>query len=113
MAAKKKSRFDNKFKSTAASDSRTANVRTERKVKDDLPKLSFNFKDFDFNQCPPGQTLEKWQEEKMLDKDSQEELRKLADQVRKQKLGEAEEELKKNDEKVSSPNELEKIQSLK
>ena len=52
-------------------------------------------------------------EEKMLDKDSQEELRKLADQVRKQKLGEAEEELKKNDEKVSSPNELEKIQSLK
>lgn len=58
MAAKKKSRFDNKFKSTAASDSRTANVRTERKVKDDLPKLSFNFKDFDFNQCPPGQTLE-------------------------------------------------------
>ena len=50
MAAKKKSRFDNKFKSTAASDSRTANVRTERKVKDDLPKLSFNFKDFDFNQ---------------------------------------------------------------
>lgn len=68
MAAKKKSRFDNKFKSTAASDSRTANVRTERKVKDDLPKLSFNFKDFDFNQCPPGQTLEKWQESNMLDK---------------------------------------------
>ena len=53
---------------TAASDSRTANVRTERKVKDDLPKLSFNFKDFDFNQCPPGQTLEKWQESNMLDK---------------------------------------------
>ena len=68
MAAKKKSRFDNKFKSTAASDSRTANVRTERKVKDDLPKLSFNFKDFDFNQCPPGQTLDKWQESNMLDK---------------------------------------------
>lgn len=68
MAAKKKSRFDNKFKSTTASEVRTANVRNERKVKDDLPKLSFNFKDFDFNQCPPGQTLEKWQESKMLDK---------------------------------------------
>ena len=68
MAAKKKSKFDNKFKSTTASDSRTANVRTERKVKDDLPMLSFNFKDFDFNQCPPGQTLETWQKDKMLDK---------------------------------------------
>ena len=68
MAAKKKSKFENKFRSTAASESRTANVRDERKVKDEQPKLSFNFKDFDFNQCPPGQTLEKWQEEKMLDK---------------------------------------------
>ena len=34
MAAKKKSKFENKFKSTAASDSRTANVRDEHKVKD-------------------------------------------------------------------------------
>ena len=34
MAAKKKSKFENKFKSTAASESRTANVRDERKVKD-------------------------------------------------------------------------------
>lgn len=68
MAAKKKSKFDNKFKSATASDSRTANVRTERKVKDDLSMLSFNFKDFDFNQCPPGQTLEMWQKDKMLDK---------------------------------------------
>ena len=68
MAAKKKSKFENKFRSTATSESRTANVRDERKVKDEQPKLSFNFKDFDFNQCPPGQTLEKWQEEKMLDK---------------------------------------------
>lgn len=68
MVARKKSKFDNKFKSTAASDSRTANVRNERKVKDELPKLSFNFKDFDFNQCPPGQKLEEWQKIKMLDK---------------------------------------------
>lgn len=68
MAAKKKSKFDNKFKSTTSADIRTANVRNERNVKEDLPKLSLNFKDFDFNQCPPGQTLEKWQNEKMLDK---------------------------------------------
>ena len=66
MVAKKKSKFDNKFKSTTPADSRTANVRTERKIKDDLPKLSLNFKDFDFNQCPPGQTFEQWQKESML-----------------------------------------------
>ena len=66
MAAQKKSKFDNKFKSTTASDSRTINSRTEFKIKDDLPKLSFNFKDFDFNQCPPGQTLEEWQGSKTL-----------------------------------------------
>ena len=68
MAALKKSKFDIKFKSATASDCRIANVRTERKVKDDQPKLSFNFKDFDFNQCPPGQTLENWQTDKLLDK---------------------------------------------
>lgn len=68
MAARKKSSFDTKFKSTIASDNRTANVRTERKVKEDMPKLTLNFKDFDFNQCPPGQTLEEWQKNKMLDK---------------------------------------------
>lgn len=66
MAAKKKSKFENKFKSTAASESRTANVRDERKVKDEQPKLSFNFKDFDFNQCPPGQTLENGKKRKCL-----------------------------------------------
>lgn len=66
MAAKKKSKFENKFKSTAASESRTANVRDERKVKDEQPKLSFNFKDFDFNQCPPGQTLENGKMRKCL-----------------------------------------------
>lgn len=68
MAAKRKSKFDSKFMSTVASDCRTANVRTERKVKDELSLMTFNFKDFDFTQCPPGQTLDKWQEAKMLDK---------------------------------------------
>lgn len=63
---KQKSQFDNKFRSTSLSDSRKAGVRDERAVKDDLPKISLNFKDFDFNQCPPGQTLEEWEKEKML-----------------------------------------------
>ena len=66
MATNKKSKFDSKFKSSTPSDCRTANVRTERKVKDDLPKLSLNFKDFDFSQCPPGQTLEQWEKKEML-----------------------------------------------
>jgi hypothetical protein len=68
MVARKKSTFDNKFKSITVSDNRTANIRTERRVKDEQIKLSLNFKDFDFKQCPPGQTLETWQEDKILDK---------------------------------------------
>ena len=42
MAAKKKSKFENKFKSTAASESRTANVRDERKVKEDRKSTRLN-----------------------------------------------------------------------
>jgi hypothetical protein len=70
MAAKKNnSKFGpNKFKGCTPSDRRTANVRQERPVPEDLPKLSFNFKDFDFAQCPPGQTLDQWQKDKLLDK---------------------------------------------
>lgn len=66
MAGRKKSKFDNKFRSISTLESRTAGVREERKVKEDLPKLCFNFKDFDFNQCPPGQTLTQWEKEGML-----------------------------------------------
>lgn len=66
--AKGKSKFDNKFKSTSPSDSRKANVRNERSVKEDIPKISFNFKDFDQKQCPPGQTFEQWEEEQGLSK---------------------------------------------
>lgn len=64
--AKKKSRFDDKFKGTSPSDSRRENVRSERNVRDDLPKLSLNFKDFDTTQCPPGQTFEEWQKDGRL-----------------------------------------------
>lgn len=63
---RKKSKFDSKFKSSAPSDSRRENERNERAVKEDLPKLSLNFKDFDWNQCPPGQTFEEWEKEKRL-----------------------------------------------
>lgn len=66
MAGRKKSKFDNKFRSISTLESRTAGVREERKVKEDLPKLCFNFKDFDFNQCPPGQTLAQWEKDGML-----------------------------------------------
>ena len=64
--AKRKSKFDNKFKSESSHDKRKENIKTERKVSDDLPKLSLNFKDFDLNQCPPGQTFSQWQEDGRL-----------------------------------------------
>ena len=38
----------------------------ERKVQEELEKLSFNFKDFDESQCPPGQKLDDWEKEKRL-----------------------------------------------
>jgi len=63
---KKKSKFDSKFKSTSTFDVRRENIRSERKVTEDMPKLCLNFKDFDSNQCPPGQTFEQWEEEKRL-----------------------------------------------
>lgn len=53
--------FDNAFSSTASLPARKANIRAEREVKDYIPLLNLNFKDFDRNQCPPGQTFEEWQ----------------------------------------------------
>lgn len=57
---------NNKFKSSSPKDSRKSNVRTERQVKEDMPKLSLNFKDFDKSQCPPGQSLEEWESQHLL-----------------------------------------------
>jgi hypothetical protein len=37
---------------------RRENNREERKVKEELPKMLFSFKDFDKNQIPPGQSYE-------------------------------------------------------
>jgi hypothetical protein len=45
---------------------RRENNREERKVKEELPKILFSFKDFDKNQIPPGQSYEDWQEEQLL-----------------------------------------------
>jgi len=64
----KNNRFgSNKFKSTDDSRFvRSRNTREEKKVKEDLPKMVFSFKDFDIKQIPPGQSFDKWQEEKLL-----------------------------------------------
>lgn len=45
---------------------RKYNTRDEKKVKEDLPKIIFSFKDFDIKQIPPGQSYNDWQEEKLL-----------------------------------------------
>jgi hypothetical protein len=64
----KNNRFgSNKFKSTDDSRfERSRDTREEKKVKEDLPKMVFSFKDFDINQIPPGQSYDKWQEDKLL-----------------------------------------------
>ena len=52
-------------------------------------------------------------EEKMLDKDSQEELKKLAAEIRKKKLGEAEKAIKQADEEAAAENERGKLDAAK
>lgn len=57
----------NKFKPAENSRfERSRNVREEKKIKEDLPKIVFSFKDFDIKQVPPGQSYENWQEDKLL-----------------------------------------------
>lgn len=64
----KDNRFgSSKFKNTVESRfERSRNTREERKVKEDLPKIVFSFKDFDIKQIPPGQSYENWQDDKLL-----------------------------------------------
>lgn len=45
---------------------RKIDTREQKKVKEDLPKITFSFKDFDINQVPPGQSYSNWQEDKLL-----------------------------------------------
>lgn len=63
MGSKKKNKsiFDSPFSISTQLSGRKENVRTERAVRESLPLLSLNFKDFDHTQCPPGQTYEDWQ----------------------------------------------------
>jgi hypothetical protein len=64
----KNNRFDsNKFKSSDDRRfERSRNTREEKKVKEDLPKMVFSFKDFDIKQIPPGQSYDKWQKDELL-----------------------------------------------
>ena len=61
------SRFgNNKFKARLGLDERPQNTRPEKKVKGEIPLLVFSFKDFDSNQCPPGQTFKEWEKGELL-----------------------------------------------
>lgn len=61
------SRFgNNKFKARLGLDERPQNTRSEKKVKGEIPLLVFSFKDFDSNQCPPGQTFKEWEKGELL-----------------------------------------------
>lgn len=60
------SRFQNKFKKQSGVQKRAENVRDERPVSVGNQLLNFNFKDLDSVQCPPGQTVEEWQEQGLL-----------------------------------------------
>ena len=68
MIMARKSEFANKFKSNNKRLERKQNTREERKVNEVLPLICFNFKDFDRNQIPPGQSFEQWQKDGLLSK---------------------------------------------
>ena len=53
------------FKRQGISD-RLENDRSEREVPPEKTLLCFNLKDFDRNQCPPGQKYEDWQRAGLL-----------------------------------------------
>ena len=57
---------NNKFKARLGLDERLQNTRSEKKVKGEIPLLVFSFKDFDSNQCPPGQTFKEWEKCELL-----------------------------------------------
>lgn len=68
MIMARKSEFASKFKPNNKRPERKQNTRDERKVKEVLPLICFNFKDFDRNQIPPGQSFEQWQTDGLLSK---------------------------------------------
>ena len=60
------SKFINKFTNKKKSDSRKENIREERHIEGDSPKVTFSLKDIDKNQIPPGQTYEEWTRKGLL-----------------------------------------------
>jgi len=60
--------FSKKFSKQSKLGERKQGVRQERQVDEALPLLSFNFKDFDQSQIPPGQSFEDWQKKGYLSK---------------------------------------------
>ncbi|MBP3517418.1 MAG: hypothetical protein J6K31_03220 [Parabacteroides sp.] len=54
------SKFNDKFAAQKKVGKRKENIREERKVEGDSPKVLFSLKDIDKNQMPPGQTYEEW-----------------------------------------------------
>lgn len=62
-----KSRFGAaKFKDSKSPNERKFGIRQENKVREEMPLILFSFKDFDDNQCPPGQTFRQWEESGLL-----------------------------------------------
>lgn len=57
---------EQRFSTKIRVEKRKENIRMERSVEGDLPKVVFSFKDFDKTQIPPGQTYEEWQEKGYL-----------------------------------------------
>lgn len=57
---------EQRFAAKKKADKRKENIREERTVEGDLPKVVFSFKDFDKSQIPPGQTYEEWEKKGYL-----------------------------------------------
>ena len=64
MSKNKYNKFGNKFKpQDNSSRERSEGIREERKVKEELPKILFSFKDFDRSQ---GQSYFDWESDQLL-----------------------------------------------
>lgn len=57
---------DKRFAIKKKANNRKENIRNERNVEGDIPKIVFSFKDFDRSQIPPGQTFEEWEKKGLL-----------------------------------------------
>lgn len=67
MVKNNNSRFgENKLKASKSPNERKQGTRIEKTVKEETPLILFSFKDFDNNQCPPGQTFKEWEKEGIL-----------------------------------------------